>query len=328
MSLISKNGISVIICCYNSSILLNETLSHLAVQVVPFEISENWEIILVDNCSTDNTKDAAIILWNKLNSNIPLIIVEEFTPGQAFARKKGVKMAKYEYLIFCDDDNWLMPNYLKVAYEILSSNPDIGALGGQGIGVADIEFPYWWDDYKDGYAVGKQLDKSGFVKHRGYVWGAGIVLRKSLINKLFSENIPSLLSGRNGEKLNSGDDSEICYRILINKQSIYYDERLIFKHYMDSNRLTWEYKNRLFEGHIASHAVLSKYQDVLNSINKSLIVKIKFLIIGCLQLVFNYTGIKVFDREAILNQFYLDWNMKFIIVNPIYKKINELRKIN
>jgi len=322
------DGISIIICCYNSSKRLKQTLSHLAMQVLSFELSKNCEIILVDNCSTDNTKGTASKLWQRLSCTIPLILVDEFSPGLTFARAKGVETAKYEYILFCDDDNWLMPNYVQISYELLDNKPDVGALGGQGIGIADIEFPEWWDGFKEGYAVGQQSEQTGYVNDRGYLWGAGIVLRKSLFNKLFNKNLPTLLSGRDGKKLNSGDDGEICYRILIAKYSLYYDDRLVFKHYMDTSRLTWEYKNSLFEGHRASHAVLSKYQDVVNSMNKTLTTKIKNLIIGCLKLILTFLNVKDFDRSLILNEFYLDWNLEFNPVNPIYKKINLIRKIN
>ena len=327
MSLVLYNGISIIVCCYNSSKLLEQTLSHLAMQILPCELSENCEIILVDNCSTDGTKDTASRVWNKLNCNIPLVLVDESKPGLSFARAKGIETARYEYLIFCDDDNWLMPNYVQIAYELLNEKSDVGAFGGQGIGVADVEFPEWWSAFKDGYAVGKQSDKSGYINNRGYLWGAGIVLRKSLFNKLFNENLPSLLTDRKGENLSSGGDFEICSRILIVKYSLYYDERLVYKHYMDSSRLTWEYKNRLFEGHKASHAVLTKYQDVLNAMNESLDRKVKFLIIGCVKLFLNFLRIKDFDKNLILNQFYLNWNLDSCLVNPIYKRINRIKEV-
>jgi hypothetical protein len=51
-------------------------------------------------------------------------------PGLAYARRRGVMEAAYEYIVFCDDDNWLAPDYLSIAREILF-DPKVGAAGGQ-----------------------------------------------------------------------------------------------------------------------------------------------------------------------------------------------------
>ena len=92
---------SVIVCCYNSAPRLRETLLHLAQQ----EVTEgfNWEVVLVDNNSTDGTAEVAQSLWAKYGNPVPLRIVKEHTPGLSYARKKGVEESKGELLVFCDD---------------------------------------------------------------------------------------------------------------------------------------------------------------------------------------------------------------------------------
>ena len=57
-------GISIIICCYNSAKRLHETLKHLALQQVSDTI--HWEVILVNNNSTDATTQIALEIWNGL----------------------------------------------------------------------------------------------------------------------------------------------------------------------------------------------------------------------------------------------------------------------
>ncbi len=59
-----SSGASVIVCCYNSAARLPHTLAHLAGQIVPEDFF--WEIILVNNASTDNTVECATAIWNKL----------------------------------------------------------------------------------------------------------------------------------------------------------------------------------------------------------------------------------------------------------------------
>jgi glycosyltransferase involved in cell wall biosynthesis len=113
-------GISVIICCYNSSLRLPKTLEYLSNQATGNLFP--WEIILVDNNSSDNTSVIATNFWASLDIDVPLIIVEESKPGLIYARNTGINKANYDFLIFCDDDNWLNKNYLCNVYKILNNN--------------------------------------------------------------------------------------------------------------------------------------------------------------------------------------------------------------
>ena len=65
------SGISVIICCYNSSLRLDETLKHLINQKTH---GFNWELIVVDNASTDNTEAYARLVLTDVK-NIDFTIV-------------------------------------------------------------------------------------------------------------------------------------------------------------------------------------------------------------------------------------------------------------
>ena len=70
-----NKGVSVVIPCYNSSKLLPETIAHLARQNVPEHI--NWEIIIVDNASTDDTAETAAAIWDACKSRVPFKVVEQ-----------------------------------------------------------------------------------------------------------------------------------------------------------------------------------------------------------------------------------------------------------
>src|SRR5258708_7275133 len=98
-------GISVIICCYNSAKRIAETLTHLSQQELDLGIS--WEVILVDNNSQDKTTEVANITWHSFKRDVPFKIILEPRQGLAHARRKGIDESRYDYLLFCDDDNWL-----------------------------------------------------------------------------------------------------------------------------------------------------------------------------------------------------------------------------
>src|SRR5579875_3432367 len=228
-------GISVIICCYNSAKRLPETFNYLLKQKIDDKF--HWEIIIVDNLSTDNTYEVA----KRFKLNHPYIrieIVRAEIPGLIAARQKGIETTNYDYILFCDDDNWLDKDYLVTGYKILEHNSKVGAVGGTGRAYFENnEKPYWFDDFEALFAVGKQGDKSGYVTYtKGYVYGAGMFVRKAALNNISLEN--SVLTGRLGGKLSSGDDVELCYNIIINGYEIWWDSYLKFQHYISSNRAT------------------------------------------------------------------------------------------
>ena len=252
-----NKGLSVIICCYNGAERLPETIKHIALQDVPSKIS--WELIIVNNNSTDNTAEVALSETLKYTSlSTRYKIVNEPNAGLSHARHKGVAVSKYEHIIFCDDDNWLGENYLTTAYEILSGDEKIAAVGGQSEAVSDISFPDWWEDYKGGYAVGKQAETTGDVSYRKFLWGSGLAFKKKLFLHAFNK-LPSLLSDRKGNELTSGGDSEICMRFLLMGYKLYYSEALTFKHYIEPFRLSWSYRKNLFDGFEKSKYILNIY---------------------------------------------------------------------
>src|SRR6478609_956988 len=88
------DGISVVICCYNSATRIQETLHFLFLQKTPPGF--NYEIILVNNASTDNTKEKILAALQESNKETSVIVVDETTPGLASARKKGLETSRYE----------------------------------------------------------------------------------------------------------------------------------------------------------------------------------------------------------------------------------------
>ena len=254
-----NEGISVILCCYNSATRIAPTLQHLAKQHVPAEL--HWEIVLVDNNSRDGSADVARDIWNGLQSSIDFKITYESNPGLSNAREKGVQESRYDFLLFCDDDNWLDPTYVYRAFQIMRENPRIGALGGHSRLTLDpAKIPDWFYQHQEGYAVGKQGSKTGDVTDRGWLWGAGIVLRRSAYLKAYAK-VPALLSGRKGSALTSHEDVEICKRFIMMGYRLHYSEDLFLLHDIQPERLTVAYCERLIEGKKIGYHILELYDE-------------------------------------------------------------------
>jgi glycosyltransferase involved in cell wall biosynthesis len=320
MAMSSKfdRGVSVILCCYNSAERLTATLTHLSQQISSDDF--NWEIILVDNASKDNTAVMASELWKNLqHNNVNLLIVNEPIPGQVFARKKGVIAANYDCVIFCDDDNWLDKNYICTAYNIMDSDRSIGVAGGQNYPVSDVIYPEWFDEYKDKYATGVPAAQSGDVSHRGFILGAGMVTRKSLFLQLNNEKYPSLLNGRDGEKLSTGDDFEYCKRALLRGYKLYYDERLKLKHFIPAQRLTIAYRDRLMGGIDEAGKVLDEY-DLAIHIKKRFEKKNKFRLILLSPLRIFLSGLGLAKNRNVKDE-----KLTLYYINPLATTTNTIR---
>lgn len=257
-----REGVSVIICCYNSSSRLPKTLKHLASQQVNGNI--NWEVIVVDNGSTDDTAAVAKQEWGKYITYVPFKVVDQPIPGQAAARDKGYEVSTYEYLMYVDDDNWLAPDYVNLAFEIMQQNPQIGILGGQCKASFEIEPPSWFFKKSSVYAVGKQAENTGpLTDTKGYLYGAASVIRKSAWAYLRDNKFKFLTVGRSGTQLSGGDDVELNKAIRLAGYTLWYDERLHFIHFMSASRLTWDYFLKIGKGSSASSLPLHIYDYFL-----------------------------------------------------------------
>lgn len=224
-------GISVIICCYNSSKRLPKTIKHLALQQVPATVK--WEVIIVDNASTDDTALTAKTEWEKYNlNNLPFHIVNQPVAGLSHARDMGLSCARYEYLLFCDDDNWLFDDYIERVFQIMSNDSHIGVLGGCGL--IEAEQPASLSDklLESTTVWGPQT----WAADSHWVYGAGSVYRKSILLELKKANWRQVTTGRIGKKLLSGEDVEMCLMIYLMGYKIIADDNLKFKHFVPLSR--------------------------------------------------------------------------------------------
>ena len=255
------DGISIVLCTYNGSARLKPTIEHLADQDLPCLT----ELVLVDNASTDGSASVVEDIWQQKGNHYPLVLIHASEPGLIHARKAGLQAARHGIVIFCDDDNWLQTDYLKVIQELFISIPEAGLIGGQGLGMTDGVFPTWWFDTNrpGNYAVGKQLPVSGNADQRGYLWGAGLAGKKDLLLHIFNDDYPFLMVGRKGDKVMSGDDSEICLRAMMAGSHLYYDERLVYHHFIPLTRLSESYFRHLLDSFSACTEIVKEYKSAL-----------------------------------------------------------------
>ena len=103
--------ISVVIPAYNAEQFLDETLESVFAQTY-----ENWECIIVNDGSTDNTESVAK-KWCEKDARFRYFYKEN--SGASDTRNLGIKEARGEYIAFLDADDLYMPNFLEVCLENL-----------------------------------------------------------------------------------------------------------------------------------------------------------------------------------------------------------------
>lgn len=122
MSNKEKIFISVVVPAYNEERLIATCITSLQKQTFP---KANYEVIVIDNHSTDKTGEIAQKMGAK--------VIFEPKKGVAFALKKGFSQAKGEMIAVTDADTIVNSDWLRNIYHTFRKYPDIVLLGGRTI---------------------------------------------------------------------------------------------------------------------------------------------------------------------------------------------------
>ena len=130
---------SVIVCTHNRADLLRGVVDQLCAQDYP---ADAFEIIVVDNCSTDRTPQVV----KRLVSNPGVVVryIAENRPGITFARNRGAEVARYPYLAYLDDDCSVEPDWLTQLMQGFDLNECVQVVGGRVVvNWSQTERPAW-----------------------------------------------------------------------------------------------------------------------------------------------------------------------------------------
>jgi glycosyltransferase involved in cell wall biosynthesis len=110
--------LSIILPTFNRGRFLTAAFSSIASQTF-----SNWELVIVDDGSVDDTKQ----IVERLAATLPNAVryLHQENRGPAAARNRGVDNAVGEYIAFFDSDDLWLPTYLERAVTALEGNPDI-----------------------------------------------------------------------------------------------------------------------------------------------------------------------------------------------------------
>lgn len=200
--------VSIIIPTYNRAGIIEN-----AVQSILEQTYGQYELLIVDDASSDNTEDV-IAAFN--DERIRYIKLPE-NKGAAAARNEGIRQAKYDYIAFQDSDDYWKPEKLEKQMEFFAAKPD----------AALLYCPYECQK-KDGSTIIVPNDSIPLSEKQGSIYkymlcrntiGApGVIIRKECLAKtgLFCETLSCL------------EDWEFFLRISKHYEIAFQDEALLY----------------------------------------------------------------------------------------------------
>lgn len=122
----TNRSASVIVCTHNRADLLPGIISRLRAQDYRQDL---FEIIVVDNCSTDHTPE--IVQRFICETGAPVRYVAENRPGVTYARNRGAQEASYPYVVYLDDDCTVETNWLSQLLSGFDLYENVAVVGGR-----------------------------------------------------------------------------------------------------------------------------------------------------------------------------------------------------
>ncbi|WP_264553466.1 glycosyltransferase family 2 protein [Flavobacterium sp. N2038] len=114
-----KNLVSIVIATYNRANLIAETLESVLAQTY-----ENWECIIVDDGSSDNTEE--VVAKYTTDERIRFFKrPEERIKGPNASRNYGIENSFGEFIMSLDSDDWILSDYLQKKIEIFQNQPEV-----------------------------------------------------------------------------------------------------------------------------------------------------------------------------------------------------------
>ncbi len=214
-----------------------------------------YEVIVVDNNSTDETKRYTVDV-SRTFSHIRYCFEEK--QGLSYSRNTGYQTARGQYIAYIDDDCTVPKNWLYLAQEIIEQ---IGPamFGGPYRPFYNATKPQWYHDKYGSYDVGTAAKE---LARDEYLCGTNMFFRRNLLEQLggFSTEV-----GMMGDRLGYGEETVIQRRICKEhpQEVIYYDPRLIVSHLVRPEKMSifWCAKQMFVSGRA--------WQRVLNQTDHS-----------------------------------------------------------
>jgi glycosyltransferase involved in cell wall biosynthesis len=281
---------SIIIPSYNRGHILPQAITSVLNQTY-----SNWELIIVDDGSTDNT---SIVMNNFIDIRINYLKKEN--GGVCSARNYGVNFSKGEYLVFLDSDDFVSKDWLQHFYEkiVIDSNldPDIICSGLERVNL--------------------KTNESVFVKPTDH--GNGAIGWAVVIPGSFSVKKEFLIeTGLFDEKITYGENTELFMRFRSKKPKLSYTNYFDLKYFPSEDGGSKNLINMI----ISNKIILEKHDSILSTSTKYLFNQL--IGVNYMKLGNKKEASKYFVRAIKYKPFQLKTYLRLIISNSDLFSLNK-----
>ena len=281
------NKVSIIIPTFNRAHLIGETLDSITAQTYI-----NWECIIIDDGSTDNTYN---LIGECVKKDTRFSYFErpvDKTKGANACRNIGIEKATGDYLIFFDSDDLMTPNHIELKLKALSEN-DIDYV------ITKTKFFNSDWDYIDKYYY--QFDKYeitpyNYISQRINWLTYDIGVKASLAKRIrFNENLQS------GQEYNY-----FSKLVLISSKAVFVNEVLTLRrHHENSIRSALKTKSDENLGHFRSNWYT--YLDVKKIAERSVRL---FLLKRCVDIIYDEKRILIKNKIIFIKSIFVEFRLK------------------
>lgn len=208
--------ISVIIGTYNRCDSLMKSVQSVILTNVPDGIT--WELVIVDNNSTDKTRELIADVKFKTTADIRYVL--EKRPGLSHARNRGIDESKGRIIAFLDDDCIVDPSWLSCLVHEFYSDPELCGIGGR------VEL---FDERDKPVTIMTSRDRRLFSSAGqlfSFMHGCNMAFNRKVFQKIGGFDVRL----GPGTKILAAEDADIIYRVFKNGFKMLYCPELLVYH--------------------------------------------------------------------------------------------------
>ena len=286
----NESKVSIIIPTYNRSKLLRR-----AIESIIRQTYKNWELVVVDDGSTDNTK-SIVDEYIKKDKRI-FYKYQENSGGCSSPKNLGLKLSSGKYITFLDSDDEYLPKKLELQVKLLENSKieNLGFVGCQNLRV--IEQKIIENKISHRNNIYKILLENYFITTPGIV-----MIKRQVIDKI----------GFFDENLKISDDVDYFIRISKNGFNFDFVDEILFKYYQHKESLTEKKSQEIKEKELVyiyekniedlnndGYALLTHYNIRTGNFDKA--KKINFISFTKNKNIKNIIKILIFSNNITLN---------------------------
>jgi glucosyl-dolichyl phosphate glucuronosyltransferase len=326
--MVAAPRVSVVMCTYNRGGILADAVRSVVDQ---HDATPPFELIVVDNNSTDSTRDI-VDRFTRIDSRVRYLF--EPQQGLSYARNAGIGLARAPLIAFTDDDVRAEADWIDATVRAFDEHREADFVGGRVLPIWPVAPPGWLTrDHWMPLALVDYGDAPFAVTPARPVCltGANFSLRRAVFDTLgpFATDLQ-----RVKDSIGSLEDHEFIVRMLRTGRTGVYDPRITVHAEVQLDRLTKAYHRRWHKGHGHFYALM-RTEEMESSIGTLFGVPAHLYrqalsdATGWLRAVVRQQSARRFLHEAGLHFFrgFLQTRRSEFVVRPPHERRNEIRRL-